>query len=156
MQFTAWKALCTRFSHSLVRYQESHSFAALTCSISGTTPTRMKIPYARTFHEVISIFCMTKISCVLPAISLPSQCLNPLKTCRLPSNHRSLLHWMSRWFFQPSVVGLGGKLFALKKRNYIFIELFCTQIDCRRERGSTQARYLLLIFENFENYLVQN
>ena len=29
-------------------------FAALTRSISDTAPTRVKIPYARAFHEVIS------------------------------------------------------------------------------------------------------
>ena len=43
--------LCTGFSHSLVLYQKSHSFAALTRSISDTSPTRVKIPY-----EVISMF----------------------------------------------------------------------------------------------------
>ena len=52
-QITAWKALCTGFSHSLVLYQKSHSFAALTRSISDTSPTRVKIPYARAFHEVM-------------------------------------------------------------------------------------------------------
>ena len=40
------------FSHSLVLYQKSHSFAALTCSISVPLPTRAKILYARTFYEV--------------------------------------------------------------------------------------------------------
>ena len=49
------KRFCTGFSHSLVLYQKSHSFAALTRSISDTSPTRVKIPYARAFHEVISI-----------------------------------------------------------------------------------------------------
>ena len=34
---------------------ESHSFAALTRSISDTSPTRVKIPYARAFHEVMSM-----------------------------------------------------------------------------------------------------
>ena len=29
-QIAAWKALCTGFSHSLVKYQKSHSFAVLT------------------------------------------------------------------------------------------------------------------------------
>ena len=48
--------LCTGFSHSLVLYQKSHWFAALTRSISDTSPTRVKIPYARAFHEVISIY----------------------------------------------------------------------------------------------------
>ena len=47
--------LCTGFSHSSVLYQNSHSLAALTRSISDTSPTRVKIPYARAFHEVISI-----------------------------------------------------------------------------------------------------
>ena len=41
--------------HTLVLYQKSHSFAALTRSISDTSPTRVKIPYARAFKEVISI-----------------------------------------------------------------------------------------------------
>ena len=156
MQITAWKALCTRFSHSLVKYQESHSFASLTRSISDTTPTRVKIPYGRVFQDVVSILCMTKISCVLPATSYPSQCTKPLKSWRLHSNHRSLLHWMSRWVFQASVFGLRGKFWTLQNHNYTFIELFCTQIECRREWGSTQARHLLVIFENFENYLEQN
>ena len=40
----------------MVLYQKSHSFAALTLSISDTSPTRVKIPYARAFHEVISIY----------------------------------------------------------------------------------------------------
>ena len=55
-KITAWKALCTGFSHSLALYQKSHSFAALTRSISDTSRTRVKIPYARAFHEVISIY----------------------------------------------------------------------------------------------------
>ena len=37
-------------------YLKSHSFAALTRSISDTSPTHVKIPYARAFHEVISIY----------------------------------------------------------------------------------------------------
>ena len=45
-QITAWKEPCTGFSHT---YQKSHSFAALIIrSISDTSPTRVKIPYART------------------------------------------------------------------------------------------------------------
>ena len=40
---------------SLVKYQKSHSFAAHTRSISYTSATRVKIPYARAFHEVISL-----------------------------------------------------------------------------------------------------
>ena len=51
---SALYALCTGFSHSLVLYQKSHSFAALTRSISDTSPTCVKIPYARAFREVIS------------------------------------------------------------------------------------------------------
>lgn len=47
--------LCTGFSHLLVKYQKSYSFAALTHSISDTS-TRVKIPYACVFHEVISIY----------------------------------------------------------------------------------------------------
>ena len=43
------------FSHSLVKYQNSHSFAVLTRSISDTSATRVKIKYACAFHEVISI-----------------------------------------------------------------------------------------------------
>ena len=76
-KITAWKALCTGFSHSLVLYQKSHSrpFAALTRSISDTSPTRVKIPYARAFHEVISIcyislFLMTGLPIRLPADDL--------------------------------------------------------------------------------------
>ena len=38
-----------------VKDQKSHSFAALTRSISGTSPTCVKIPYALAFHEIISI-----------------------------------------------------------------------------------------------------
>ena len=37
IEITSWKALCTGFSHSLVLYQKSHSFAALTRSISDTS-----------------------------------------------------------------------------------------------------------------------
>ena len=55
-QIAAWKALCTEFSHSLVKYQKSHSFAALTRLISGTSETRVKILYTRAFHKVISVF----------------------------------------------------------------------------------------------------
>ena len=33
----------------------------LTRSISDTSPTRVKIPYARAFHEVISIYHITKL-----------------------------------------------------------------------------------------------
>ena len=46
----------TGFSHSLVKYQKSHSFNALTRSISDTSATRVKVPYARAFHELISMF----------------------------------------------------------------------------------------------------
>ena len=49
------KGFFTGFSHSLVKYQKSHSFAAITRSISDTSPTRVKIPCARAFHEVISL-----------------------------------------------------------------------------------------------------
>ena len=38
-----------------MKYQKSHSFAALTRSISDTSPTRVKVPHARAFHEVIYI-----------------------------------------------------------------------------------------------------
>ena len=47
-------------------------------------------------------------------------------------------------------------VFDIEKHNYVFIELFYTQIDSIRERGLTQARHLLVIFENFENYIEQN
>ena len=54
------KHIVRDFSHSLVLYQNSHSIAALTRSISDTSPT--KIPYVRAFHEfeVISIYPMLK------------------------------------------------------------------------------------------------
>ena len=32
----------------------------LTRSISDTSPTRVKIPYARAFHEVISIYALSR------------------------------------------------------------------------------------------------
>ena len=56
---------CTGFSHSLfaVCIKKSHSLAVLARSISATSPTRAKIPYARPAHEVIStfhIFCYVK------------------------------------------------------------------------------------------------
>ena len=38
------------------RRLKSHSFAAFTRSISDTSPTRVKIPYAHAFHKVISIY----------------------------------------------------------------------------------------------------
>ena len=64
------ESVCTGFSHSLVLYQKSHSFAALTRSISDTSPTRVKIPYARAFHEVISIYSMKlKVECMFCSIS---------------------------------------------------------------------------------------
>ena len=34
---------------------------SLTRSISDTAPTRVKIPYVRAFHEVISIFIITQV-----------------------------------------------------------------------------------------------
>ena len=45
----------TVFTHWLFLYQKSHSFAALTRSISDTKTTRVQIPYVSTFHEVFSI-----------------------------------------------------------------------------------------------------
>ena len=42
--------------HSRYLYQKSHSLAALAHSISDTSPTRAKIPYARPAREVISIY----------------------------------------------------------------------------------------------------
>ena len=47
-----------------MKYQKTHSFAALTRSISDTSPTRVKIPYARAFHEVIFISSHVKISMI--------------------------------------------------------------------------------------------
>ena len=38
---TTWKVLCTVFSPELLTYKKSHSFAALTCSISDTKTTRV-------------------------------------------------------------------------------------------------------------------
>ena len=35
-------------------------------SLSDTSPTRVKIPYARAFHEVISIFSTIKLILVSP------------------------------------------------------------------------------------------
>ena len=45
----------------VVLYQKSHSFAALTRSISDTSTTRALTPYARTFHEVIYISSLVRI-----------------------------------------------------------------------------------------------
>ena len=42
--------------HTRCLYQKTHSLAALARSISDTSLTRAKIPYARPAHEVISIF----------------------------------------------------------------------------------------------------
>ena len=42
-------------SLSLVLYQKSHSFAALTRSILDTSPTRVKFLYARPFYEALYI-----------------------------------------------------------------------------------------------------
>ena len=42
--------------HTRCLYQKSHSLAALARSISDTSPTRAKIPYAPPAHEVISMF----------------------------------------------------------------------------------------------------
>ena len=42
--------------HTRCLYQKSHSLAALARSISDTSPTRAKIPYAPPAHEVISIY----------------------------------------------------------------------------------------------------
>ena len=41
--------------HTRCLYQKSQSLAALARSISDTSPTRAKIPYAPPAHEVISI-----------------------------------------------------------------------------------------------------
>ena len=59
---TTWKVLCTVFTHSLFLYQKSYSFAALTRSISDTSTTRAQIPYASTFHEVLSMYNIQAIS----------------------------------------------------------------------------------------------
>ena len=45
--------------HTRCLYQKSHSLAALARSISDTSPTRAKIPYAPPAHEVISMFYST-------------------------------------------------------------------------------------------------
>ena len=56
---------------TLVGFVSEISLAALTRSISDTSPTRVKIPYAHAFHEVISIFSIflvvqqTKYCCSL-------------------------------------------------------------------------------------------
>ena len=50
---------CTEFSHSLFVSQNSLARCALARSISDTSPTRAKIPYAPPAHEVISMFYST-------------------------------------------------------------------------------------------------
>ena len=57
---TTWKVLCTVFTHSLFLYQKSHSFAALTRSIPDTSTTSAEIPYAPSFHEVFSLFSISR------------------------------------------------------------------------------------------------
>ena len=47
--------------HTRCLYQEAHSLAALSRSISDTSPTRAKIPYAPPAHEAISICLTTEI-----------------------------------------------------------------------------------------------
>ena len=55
---------CTdvRNFHTRCLYQKSHSLAALARSISDTSPTRAKIPYAPPAHEVIFIFTLLPVS----------------------------------------------------------------------------------------------
>ena len=48
------KGLVRNF-HTRCLHQKTHSLAALARSISDTSPTRAKIPYAPPAHEVISI-----------------------------------------------------------------------------------------------------
>jgi len=53
--------------------------------------------------------------------------------------------------------GARGEFLTLKNIVVlIFIKLFYIQIDSVRERISTQACHLLVIFVNFENYLEQD
>ena len=49
-----WWLSRTVFKHSYL-YQKSHSFAALTRSITDTSTTRVLTPYTRTFHELFSM-----------------------------------------------------------------------------------------------------
>ena len=49
-----WWLSRTVFKHSSL-YQKSHSFAALTRSITDTSTTRALTPYTRTFHELFSM-----------------------------------------------------------------------------------------------------
>ena len=87
---------------------------------------------------------------------------------RLPTNHVNhhlLLHvalvfptfvWLGMFLTEFALIsrslfrycGARGKFWTLKKQC-----LFYTQIDSVRECESTQASHLLVIFENFENYL---
>ena len=113
---------------------------------------------------------MTKISWCVTRNQPPIPYFNPHRTWRLPTNLRLLLHvalvfstfaWL--WMFLTEFplicrslfryCGARGKFLTLKTIVIVFIY---TQIDSIRERGSTQASHLLVIFENFENYLGQN
>ena len=49
IEITSWKALCTGFSHELVKYLKSNEWAQRTSEISDTTPSRVKIPYKALF-----------------------------------------------------------------------------------------------------------
>ena len=104
---------------------------------------------------------MTKISWCVTSNRPPIPCFKPHKTWRLPTNHLLLLHvalvfstfaWL--WMFLTEFpLWIRGKFLTLKNIVIVFIY---TQIDSIRERGSKQASHLLVIFENFENYLGQN
>ena len=64
--------------HTRCLYQKSHSLAALARSISDTSPTRAKIPYAPPAHEVISmlysVFYKTKLlSRILTLVNFASE-----------------------------------------------------------------------------------
>ena len=56
--------------HTRCLHQKSHSLAVLARSISDTSPTRAKIPYARPAHEVISMeMTLQSFSEFLPLLS---------------------------------------------------------------------------------------
>ena len=69
----------------------------------------------------------------------------------------SIFTWL--WMFLTEIVlicgslfrycGARGKFFDIKKHSYILL-------SCLREQGSTQAHHLLVIFDNFENYVVMS
>ena len=103
---------------------------------------------------------MTKISCVLPAINQPSHVHRTIACCHMLRWLFSSFTWL--WIFLTEIVLVCRSLlffdivepevsFQLTLKNIVTVLL-----SCLRQRGSIQAHHLLVIFENFKNYLERN